>query len=472
MKKKSFPISILFFLILFFYSVKAVPLAVDQVPNPQQKNGTWVSDTVSVLSSEIHQQLNLILGELRTKTGAEFAVVSVNNLNGLTVEDYANQLFKKWGIGDKHKNNGLLLLFSLEDRKVRIEVGYGLEAILPDAICKRYIEELAIPLFKQKKYSEGLFFLSHQIVEIILEKENQTSEHYLSPELLKLLENNEKSNSFSPREFIEKYHFYEFFSFYFVGFWLLLSTYSFIKISRMIDFYKTKNENSFELEVFLKKVGKICIYISNVQWTLVVLIFFSGIFFQDKDYAPRIVVDLIALVLLYFPLYLLFKTTSRFYKWSLLFVFPFFYKVKCPQCSHLMILLKGIQEEKILNAEEIAEQKAQGVDYLIYQCPQCSYQKQDLIVLKDNVCPKCKRNSLKIETQTLKAATYENEGLKKITETCLILRCAFSREETQNIPIKIRETSISTSSSDSSSSSSSSSFGGGSSGGGGASGSW
>jgi uncharacterized membrane protein YgcG len=86
----------------------------------------------------------------------QIAIVSVNSLDGYSIEDYANKLFRDWGIGTKEKNNGILLLFSLTDRKIRIEVGYGLEEAVSNKTAKSIIDNDITPNFKNKEYYAGI----------------------------------------------------------------------------------------------------------------------------------------------------------------------------------------------------------------------------------------------------------------------------------------------------------------------------
>jgi uncharacterized protein len=79
--------------------------------------------------------------ELYDKTGSEAAVVVIDTTGDESIEEYANGLFREWGIGNKQKNNGVLLLVAVKDRKMRIEVGYGLEGILPDGKTGRIRDE-------------------------------------------------------------------------------------------------------------------------------------------------------------------------------------------------------------------------------------------------------------------------------------------------------------------------------------------
>src|SRR5262245_16546607 len=111
------------FLLVFASGVVAEPLA--SIPNPRVKNGTWITDMAGGLQPGTIDYLNQTIDATEKTHGVEMAVVVVRSLDGLTVEDFAEKLFKLWGIGKKGRDNGLLFLWSTGDRKVRVEVGYG-----------------------------------------------------------------------------------------------------------------------------------------------------------------------------------------------------------------------------------------------------------------------------------------------------------------------------------------------------------
>jgi uncharacterized protein len=115
-----------------------------------------VNDFAKLFSNDFRSRLELQLGDLKAKTTVEFAVVTVNNLEGLTLEEYANDLFKAWGIGQKDKDNGLLLLISKNDKKIRFETGYGLEGALPDGRLGEIIRTQISPEFKNGNYEVGV----------------------------------------------------------------------------------------------------------------------------------------------------------------------------------------------------------------------------------------------------------------------------------------------------------------------------
>jgi len=116
----------------------------------------YVNDFAGIIAPEQQQRLENIISELEKKTTAQIAVVTVLSTKPETIEQYAVRLFEKWKIGTKGKDNGILLLVSVGDREVRIEVGYGLESVLTDALSKLIIERYMIPYFRQGQYSQGI----------------------------------------------------------------------------------------------------------------------------------------------------------------------------------------------------------------------------------------------------------------------------------------------------------------------------
>ena len=115
-----------------------------------------VSDWAELLSPEQKADLNTRMEALKASNGAELAVVTVKSLQGGEIDDFAHKLFAQWGIGQKGKDNGVLLLIAVEDRKMRIEVGYGMEAVLTDAKTGRIQDEYIVPRFKEGNYAQGL----------------------------------------------------------------------------------------------------------------------------------------------------------------------------------------------------------------------------------------------------------------------------------------------------------------------------
>lgn len=115
----------------------------------------YVNDYADILSQETEDFIMNNSVALAKKTSAQIVVVTIPSLEKKSIEEYANELFNKFGIGDKNKNNGLLILVALKEREARIEVGYGLEGLLPDGKCGRYQDEYMIPYYKNNNFDEG-----------------------------------------------------------------------------------------------------------------------------------------------------------------------------------------------------------------------------------------------------------------------------------------------------------------------------
>lgn len=116
----------------------------------------YVNDFAGILSANTKQEIETLLSSLDASTSAQVSVVTIKTLDNDTIENYAEKLFKEWGIGQKGKDNGVLLLVAIEDRKVRIEVGYGLEGALTDAETSSIIRNVITPAFKEGDYDKGI----------------------------------------------------------------------------------------------------------------------------------------------------------------------------------------------------------------------------------------------------------------------------------------------------------------------------
>lgn len=140
------------------------------VPSPSKD--FYVNDFAEILSDETEQYILSNSAALCEKTKAQIAVVTVKNLEGKEIADYALELFRSWGIGDKELNNGILILLSLEERKVRIEVGDGLEGRVNDSKAGRFLDTYAVPHFKSDEWDEGIKALYSAILSEVYEEYN------------------------------------------------------------------------------------------------------------------------------------------------------------------------------------------------------------------------------------------------------------------------------------------------------------
>lgn len=149
---------LLFFLFYLLFSVFFEPTVAQEksyIKDPL-KLTEYLTDETSTLKPEELSTLRRRLKSFYDSTSTQIVVLILKSLNGETIEEVANSIFRYNKIGTKGKDNGILLLISKEDRKIRIEVGYGLEGILPDVIAKKIIQTEISPSLKKDLYYEGI----------------------------------------------------------------------------------------------------------------------------------------------------------------------------------------------------------------------------------------------------------------------------------------------------------------------------
>jgi uncharacterized protein len=151
--------------IMLFVVVVALPTGLRAEPLQQLKASGYVNDFAGVLNSATTAQLTDLATTVDRKAGAQIAVVTIKTLDGMEASDYANRLFKQWGIGHKD-DRGILILLAVSDHKYWVEVGYGLEPILNDAKVGDFGREM-VPYLKQGEYSGGVSLLTYRIADVI-----------------------------------------------------------------------------------------------------------------------------------------------------------------------------------------------------------------------------------------------------------------------------------------------------------------
>jgi len=129
-----------------------------QAADPQYPDHTgYVNDYAGVLDQGVANKLEELCRTLEKKTSAELAVAIVRSVAPLDSKEYAVKLFEKWKIGKQGKDNGILLLLAMDERRVEIEVGYGLEGVINDAKAGEILDRYVVPAFKQGEFGDGLY---------------------------------------------------------------------------------------------------------------------------------------------------------------------------------------------------------------------------------------------------------------------------------------------------------------------------
>src|SRR5580704_9019770 len=166
--------------LLSFLFVLAMAVAwahAEQVKNLKPQG--YVNDFAGVLSAQAKEKLAALCAEVDQKTKAQIAVVTVSSLEGEPVEQFSIDLATAWGIGPKQQARGVLILLAPNDRKYRIEVGYGLEAILPDGKEGGFGRE-AVPFLRQNNYDGAVLLLTQRVSSVIAEDQKATLDTFVA----------------------------------------------------------------------------------------------------------------------------------------------------------------------------------------------------------------------------------------------------------------------------------------------------
>jgi uncharacterized protein len=418
---------------------------VEEVIDPRRATGGFVADGGGVLGPEYVKLIDGICRELQAKTTVELAVVTVGDLGGTTIEDFAERLFRRFGIGAAGRDNGLLLLCARDDRAVRLEVGYGLEAAIPDALASSLLERSGLAYLRAGFFGRGLFTAAREIAlkaaaaqgVILYINEPSAWPAEATPPVPLARPVPKKKKGWDP---------------------MLSSAYfaaGILAFSILAIFLTLLRFGRARGKAARAKIAGGTPASVILAWIAAVISFFLILGFGGKFLTPFIA--MLAAPGLATTGRLL---TGRFLKRRLAS-----YRLPCAKCGAAMEMVDDSQDDQFLTTEEAAEEKAGGMDYEFWRCPHCKADERIAVKLgKASKCPQCKRRTLASSSTTLEAATKEQGGKVRVSETCLNPKCGYTKVREHGTP-RLSSPSSSTSPSRSSSGS----FGGGRSGGGGAS---
>ncbi|GHH99554.1 TPM domain-containing protein [Neobacillus kokaensis] len=144
------------FVLLVTIFVSAATVLAEDVQIPKPVGDIYVQDFANVLSETEVSQLNAYGRSIEGQTTAQIAVLTVPSIGDRSIQEFANEAFRKYGIGNQQENNGVLLVLAMQEKKVWIEVGYGLEGRIPDGKAGRILDEYAIPKLKNGQPSQAI----------------------------------------------------------------------------------------------------------------------------------------------------------------------------------------------------------------------------------------------------------------------------------------------------------------------------
>lgn len=166
------------FVILAVISLCACTETAEKELKPTQQ--FFINDFANVVDSDTRERIVQKGAALQESTTAQVVAVTVKTTDGTEISDYALELGRNWGIGQKDKSNGVLIILATEDRQIYIAVGYGLEGALPDSKTGRILDNYAIPYLKSDDFSEGLYSCYNAIVnEVYIEYGEEPEEGYI-----------------------------------------------------------------------------------------------------------------------------------------------------------------------------------------------------------------------------------------------------------------------------------------------------
>lgn len=402
---------------------------VEDVPNPRNESVfNWVSNPNHILEQSSVEKVNRMLSQLEDSLSIEVAVVALPSIGEETTTEFAHKLFEHWGIGKMADDNGLLILLVLDQRKVTFETGYGLEGVLPDALCFRIQQKAMVPWFKNGDFDEGMV-QGVQAVTLTLygsdyESASQDSWRSYWEDLSEIFRDLLTGLPLIPL----------------LIFWIVLILLNVIAGFVMVNgAYPKNNSASAAIHVLThyRPLGSGCL-------------------------------------ILFFPI------------WPALFVVSIWYKYwqfrrvvlqskTCDSCKAVALqLLPDELVEPLLSNSERMEVQLKSAIHRIYRCNSCEWtlRYNSAVTSEYRMCNQCHTIARKRvgPWKTIKEPTYSENGLEVADYVCQM--CGHKKQAKQAIPRKVRSSSSSgngSSSSSSSGSSSSGSFGGGRSGGGGAS---
>src|SRR5215211_2917290 len=142
------------------------------IPNPRTTTGSWVADPSHHLEPATVDSLNALISALSRETGSEIAVVAVDSTSGFEPFDVALALHRMWGVGQKGRDNGIVLLWVPTQRAVQVSVGYGLEGVLPDSRVGRVRDQTIFPAFRRGEFDAGMLAGVEAIATIAREEKD------------------------------------------------------------------------------------------------------------------------------------------------------------------------------------------------------------------------------------------------------------------------------------------------------------
>lgn len=373
----------LLLVVLFAWNSLSAQYTVETIPNPQTSNiKNFVSNPDGILQQTTVDQINIMLDSLRAQTGSEVALAVVGSIGNEDINGFATALFSKWGVGQKDHNNGMLILFVNDQKKIRFEVGYGLEGVMPDAISKRIQTQSMIPWFKKGNFDEGFLQGIRHVGSVL---KNETFEQ-------------------TPAKKID----WDVVLPYALAVYFLLTLITILWVSQAIAKVKknTTLPNNIARYKLLKseKNGILVLFAIGLP----VIAFILILLYAQAAYL---------LLLLPVPLTTLpANIMANIAMWKIRRA-----PIPCPDCGSTMHILSEKKEDAILNVSQQFEEQLHAVDYDVFVCKDC--QNEAVFMLdKPSIyseCPKCNTKAfIMTQKRVVVEPSFMNSGVERTTYKC------------------------------------------------------
>jgi uncharacterized protein len=432
----------------------------NKIQNPRVTNG-WVTVAGDYLTDNEISSINTLIDRIEHESTVEIAVVVVPNTNG-DIFTAAQDLFDRWKIGKKDKDNGILFIASINEHELRTHTGYGMEGIFNDAIVRTLQDSIVVPEFKKGNYGTGIINYISKLHEIISDPSVIES--------IKAQSINEKSSSKKSNDLFNITIVFSIIGLIFMigGFFVIFGSLKKIITSSKKSYNKYSKIKQLEEKGLgeFGSLGSIFVFIFGGIF-LVVGVLVTGVLPKTAG----ITLSMIPIMGVLFSVILTLSGYGR--KKNIIRKWRNDPRL-CPQCGKPMNKLDEITDDNYLQSIQRIEENIKSIDYDVWLCSGCS--NKTIEKFRGNKyglftqCPHCNGITGKhIASKVIIHPTYSSTGQREISFNCIGCNKNFTRIEV--IP-RLERSSSSGSSSSSSSSSGGSSFGGGSSGGGGATSSW
>jgi uncharacterized protein len=367
------------------------------IPNPKVIDSrSYVSNPDKILQESTVAELNILLDSLEKTTRTEVAVVVVESIGDEVIETFATSLFKNWGIGKAKEDNGLLVLFVLDQRALRFETGYGVEGLLPDALGYEIQRDFMFPAFKNGDYDRG-FLLGMKKIVSVLRQENFAADNEPFIRWSEVLP--------------------------YVGIiYLLLFVIAILLMSSAVR--KVRNNTALKTNIARYKALQAekngILIIMNILFPAIALVIIV------LTANPALIVFLIAVPVITYPSALYAKMVMRQMRRQ---------PIPCTECNGSMHILSERKEDAYLKISQQFEEQLNAVDYDVFVCKDCG---NEAVFTLDKPsiyteCPKCKTKAFILhDKRVIVAPSFINSGSERTTYKCKF--CGYEDHHNTNLP--------------------------------------